>query len=210
MLFRSARFTAVCSRNSLVVRETWRSLHTLRARSIRYRPALELRPWSGGRIVAVTWLDWVPTTTNGSDPLVACTPLLRVRQSFRSSVSMKRVIVSIGDEEDTWSMYDYGPKSVTCPVIFLAPVSGSADIFYKQLMSLGSQGYRCIAVRGAHPGSLIHFCLCMSFLLLTTNHLSPNVRSMMSSMGRCPRHSWSTQLSTPMIASARAWPSCST
>ena len=68
-------------------------------------------------------------------------------QSFRSSVSQKRIIVSIDEQEDTWAMYDYGPKSVLCPILFLAPVSGSADIFFKQLMSLGSQGIRCIAVR---------------------------------------------------------------
>ena len=48
--------------------------------------------------------------------------------------------------DDPWICYDAGPRSVNCPLIFLPPVCGSADAFYKQLLSLSSKGYRVISV----------------------------------------------------------------
>ena len=43
-------------------------------------------------------------------------------------------------------MYDAGPKTVRCPIVFLPPASGTADIFFKQLLALSSAGYRVMSV----------------------------------------------------------------
>lgn len=67
-------------------------------------------------------------------------------RSFRSTVPQKKIIVDDGKE---WTLYDAGPKSVRCPIIFLPPASGTADIFFRQMLSLSSLGYRSIAVN--HP-----------------------------------------------------------
>ena len=44
------------------------------------------------------------------------------------------------------SIYDYGPRTVRCPLVFLPPATGTADVFYKQIVSLGSAGFRVLAV----------------------------------------------------------------
>ncbi len=46
-----------------------------------------------------------------------------------------------------WRLFDYGPKKVRCPIVFLPPVSGTPDVYFKQLVTLGSEGFRVIAVR---------------------------------------------------------------
>lgn len=46
-----------------------------------------------------------------------------------------------------WVSFDAGPKTVRCPLVFLPPVCGRADCFYKQLIALSAKGYRVIAVR---------------------------------------------------------------
>ncbi|KAG8191080.1 hypothetical protein JTE90_008394 [Oedothorax gibbosus] len=66
--------------------------------------------------------------------------------SFRSSVPLKRVIVD-EDSSKVWSIYDAGPRTITCPLVCLPPVSGTADIFYNQIMSLSAKGYRVISVQ---------------------------------------------------------------
>ena len=48
-----------------------------------------------------------------------------------------------------WKIYDAGPKTVKTPLVCLPPVSGTADVFYKQLMSLSAKGYRVISAE--HP-----------------------------------------------------------
>lgn len=82
-------------------------------------------------------------------------------QSFRSSISQKRIVVDCEGKEHTWIMYDYGPRDVRCPLVFFPPVSGTADIFFKQIMSLGAQGYRCISVD--YPVVWNHDEFCRSF-----------------------------------------------
>ncbi len=67
-------------------------------------------------------------------------------QSFRSSISQKRFVIESDGKEHTWVMYDYGPREVRCPLVFFPPVSGTADIFFRQIVALGAQGYRCISV----------------------------------------------------------------
>ncbi|XP_046862654.1 maspardin-like [Xenia sp. Carnegie-2017] len=66
-------------------------------------------------------------------------------QSFRSTVAKRKVIVDPMTEK-SWTIYDAGPRNVRCPLICLPPVSGTADIFFKQILSLSSLGYRVISV----------------------------------------------------------------
>ena len=48
--------------------------------------------------------------------------------------------------EKSWTVYDAGPKSVRCPIVCLPPASGRADVFFNQILSLSSSGYRVISV----------------------------------------------------------------
>ncbi|CAH1796693.1 unnamed protein product [Owenia fusiformis] len=66
-------------------------------------------------------------------------------QSFRSTVPLRTIIVD-DDDSKKWSLYDAGPKSVRCPLVCFPPASGSADVFFKQILPLTAQGYRVIAV----------------------------------------------------------------
>ncbi|CAH0389644.1 unnamed protein product [Bemisia tabaci] len=68
--------------------------------------------------------------------------------SFRSSVPLKTIIVD-PDSSKGWKIYDSGPRSISTPLIFLPPVSGTADVYFKQLLSLGAKGYRVISAE--HP-----------------------------------------------------------
>eukprot|EP00117_Sycon_ciliatum_P047158 scpid44007/ scgid33709/ Maspardin; Acid cluster protein 33; Spastic paraplegia 21 autosomal recessive Mast syndrome protein homolog len=80
--------------------------------------------------------------------------------SFRSTVSRKKITVD-SVREEVWSVYDAGPRSVRCPLIFLPPVSSYSDIFYLQLISLASHGFRVIAVD--YPAVWSHDAWCESF-----------------------------------------------
>ena len=68
-------------------------------------------------------------------------------QEFRSKIPLKKIAV---DEDATsdkfWSVYDSGPRSVTCPLVCFPPVSGSGEVFFKQLTELPKKGIRVIAV----------------------------------------------------------------
>eukprot|EP00744_Colponema_vietnamica_P024418 GILI01035628.1.p1 GENE.GILI01035628.1~~GILI01035628.1.p1 ORF type:complete len:333 (-),score=20.81 GILI01035628.1:179-1117(-) len=67
--------------------------------------------------------------------------------SFRSSCALQKSAV-FPNEESEWSYFDFGPKdSSTVPLVLLHGTSGTADIFYKQLLSLGSKGYRVISAQ---------------------------------------------------------------
>ncbi|XP_042910678.1 maspardin isoform X4 [Parasteatoda tepidariorum] len=76
--------------------------------------------------------------------------------SFRSRVPQKKIIVD-EDSNKVWTIYDFGPRSITCPLICLPPVSGTADIFFNQIISLCAKGYRVIAVHlfGASLGGFL-------------------------------------------------------
>ena len=52
-----------------------------------------------------------------------------------------------------WRLYDVGPRSVACPIVFLPPLSGTADVFFRQLLSLSSRGYRVLSVSAELPVS---------------------------------------------------------
>ncbi|XP_064474873.1 maspardin-like isoform X2 [Ornithodoros turicata] len=66
-------------------------------------------------------------------------------RSFRETVPQRRVIVD-DNPSQVWTYYDYGPRSVTCPLICLPPISGTADVFFRQIMVLSARGYRVMSV----------------------------------------------------------------
>lgn len=76
-------------------------------------------------------------------------------QSFRSNIPQRKICVR---DNETWTIYDAGPRSVRCPLIFLPPVSGQADIFFKQLLALSSMGYRVISVEYPVVWTVDEFC----------------------------------------------------
>jgi len=63
---------------------------------------------------------------------------------FRNWVAQRKVIVE--QSAKVWRYYDYGPKEAT-PLIMLHGASGTAEVFYKQIMSLCSKGYRVVAAQ---------------------------------------------------------------
>nr|CAN75130.1 hypothetical protein VITISV_005114 [Vitis vinifera] len=60
---------------------------------------------------------------------------------FKSQVPLHKI--PIGTKQ--WRYYDFGPKVVP-PLICLPGTAGTADVYYKQIMSLSIKGYRVISV----------------------------------------------------------------
>ncbi|KAI4327079.1 hypothetical protein L6164_019580 [Bauhinia variegata] len=60
---------------------------------------------------------------------------------FKSQVPLHKI--PIGTKQ--WRYYDFGPKVVP-PLICLPGTFGTADVYYKQIMSLSMKGYRVISV----------------------------------------------------------------
>ncbi|CAN4127546.1 unnamed protein product [Withania somnifera] len=60
---------------------------------------------------------------------------------FKSQVPLHKI--PIGSKQ--WRYYDFGPKVVP-PLICLPGIAGTADVYYKQIMSLSMKGYRIISV----------------------------------------------------------------
>ena len=58
-------------------------------------------------------------------------------------------VVEQANREFEWRFYEYGPKSVRSPLVFLPAAGGTAESFYKIFMALSSQGFRLMAVRAA-------------------------------------------------------------
>ncbi|CAM1313657.1 SPG21 (predicted) [Pycnogonum litorale] len=78
-------------------------------------------------------------------------------KSFRSSVPSKKI--SVDDNPDkVWRIYDAGPRSILSPLICMPPVSGTADVYFRQLLSLSAVGYRVIAVDYPIYWTIIEFC----------------------------------------------------
>uniref|UniRef100_A0A8C4TQH6 Maspardin n=1 Tax=Falco tinnunculus TaxID=100819 RepID=A0A8C4TQH6_FALTI len=76
---------------------------------------------------------------------------------FRSTVPLKKIIVD-DDDSKVWSLYDAGPRSIRCPLIFLPPVSGTADVFFQQILALTGWGYRVIALQYPVYWDHLEFC----------------------------------------------------
>ncbi|XP_015594746.1 maspardin [Cephus cinctus] len=64
--------------------------------------------------------------------------------SFRSSVPLRKIVVD-ADGTKGWKVYDSSPKTVKCPLVCLPPVSGTADIYFRQILGLAAKGYRVIS-----------------------------------------------------------------
>ncbi|KAK2664778.1 hypothetical protein Ddye_003352 [Dipteronia dyeriana] len=60
---------------------------------------------------------------------------------FKSQVPLHKI--PIGTKQ--WRYYDFGPKVVP-PLICLPGTAGTAEVYYKQIMSLSMKGYRVISV----------------------------------------------------------------
>jgi len=67
--------------------------------------------------------------------------------SFRSSIPLRKIVVDSSSRG--WKIYDSGPKTVKTPLVCLPPASGTADIFFKQILALSAKGYRVISAE--HP-----------------------------------------------------------
>lgn len=55
-------------------------------------------------------------------------------------------------------MYDCGPKKVKYPLICLPPVSGTADVFFRQALALSAKGIRVIAAESPVYWSVREWC----------------------------------------------------
>ncbi|XP_037080077.1 maspardin-like [Pollicipes pollicipes] len=77
--------------------------------------------------------------------------------AFRSSVPLKSVVVDY-DDSKVWRLYDVGPRSDACPIVFLPPLSGTADVYFRQLLSLSSRGFRVLSVSYPVYWTVHEFC----------------------------------------------------
>jgi len=80
---------------------------------------------------------------------------------FRGWVAQQKVSISLDVfSEKVWKYYDYGPKDVA-PLIFIPGVSGTAEIYFKQFLSLCPKGFRLISVQP--PDYMTHETWCKGF-----------------------------------------------
>lgn len=87
-------------------------------------------------------------------------------QEFRSQIPLKKIAVDEDSSSDKfWSVYDNGPKTVSCPLICFPPVSGTAEVFFKQLIELPKKlNIRVIAV--SYPTYWSHREFVLGFIRL--------------------------------------------
>lgn len=78
--------------------------------------------------------------------------------SFRSSIPLRRIIVDTNNVKGGWRVYDCGPKKVRCPLICLPPVSGTADVFFKQALALSAKGIRVICAEAPVYWNVKEWC----------------------------------------------------
>lgn len=77
--------------------------------------------------------------------------------SFRGSVPLRKIVVD-ADGAKGWKVYDSNPKTIKCPIICLPPVSGTADIFFRQILSLSAKGYRIISAESPVYWNIKEWC----------------------------------------------------
>ncbi|XP_049831501.1 maspardin-like [Schistocerca gregaria] len=77
--------------------------------------------------------------------------------SFRSSIPLRKIVVDT-DASKGWKVYDSGPKDVKTPLVCLPPVSGTADVFFKQILALNAKGYRVISAENPVYWSVKEWC----------------------------------------------------
>ncbi|MPC32293.1 Maspardin [Portunus trituberculatus] len=78
-------------------------------------------------------------------------------KSFRSTVPLKQIVVD-SDGLKVWKVYEAGPREVRCPLVCLPPVIGTADCFYRQVLSLTARGYRVISVEYPVYWNVMDWC----------------------------------------------------
>ncbi|KAF0757768.1 maspardin-like [Aphis craccivora] len=78
--------------------------------------------------------------------------------SFRCNVPLKQIILDDTGTNKGWRVYDTGPRSVETPLVFLHAVSGRAEVFFKQLLTLSSKGYRVISAENPPYWSVTEWC----------------------------------------------------
>uniref|UniRef100_A0A915JD61 Maspardin n=1 Tax=Romanomermis culicivorax TaxID=13658 RepID=A0A915JD61_ROMCU len=66
--------------------------------------------------------------------------------------------VTLSDPLKIWSYFEAGPKAVKSPVLFLPPVCGAADVYFRQILNLSARGFRVIAVDYPQYWSIDAFC----------------------------------------------------
>ncbi|KAJ6662875.1 hypothetical protein lerEdw1_011079, partial [Lerista edwardsae] len=115
--------------------------------------AQSLRPLPARSVTSRDWfsLSWVHLTIMGE---IKISPDYNW---FRSTVPLKKIIVD-DDDSKVWSLYDAGPRNIRCPLIFLPPVSGTADVFFQQILALSGWGYRVIALQYPVYWDILEFC----------------------------------------------------
>ncbi|XP_065352404.1 maspardin-like [Cloeon dipterum] len=77
--------------------------------------------------------------------------------SFRSSIPLRRIYVD-SDSSKEWKIYDSGPKSVKTPLFCLPPASGTADVFFRQVLALHAKGFRVLAAEPPAYWTVKEFC----------------------------------------------------
>eukprot|EP01119_Soliformovum_irregulare_P006929 TRINITY_DN1933_c0_g1_i2.p1 TRINITY_DN1933_c0_g1~~TRINITY_DN1933_c0_g1_i2.p1 ORF type:complete len:276 (+),score=69.39 TRINITY_DN1933_c0_g1_i2:92-919(+) len=77
---------------------------------------------------------------------MAAKPGQEAYHRFRSWVAQQRITVDTNNTEKVWKYYDFGPKDVT-PLVFLGGASATAEVFYRQFLSLCPKGYHLISVQ---------------------------------------------------------------
>lgn len=87
--------------------------------------------------------------------------------SFRANIPRRKICVD-SDGRKEWILYDIGPKSISSPLICFPPVSGRADIYFQQMLSLSGAGYRIVSVEYPTYWTVQEFCVGFQQLL---NHL---------------------------------------
>ncbi|KAJ8790381.1 hypothetical protein J1605_021458 [Eschrichtius robustus] len=125
----------------------------------------------GGRAVAEARLAALPAPRR---PALQRSPKVHSACGCGKRGPLFIAIIVDDDDSKIWSLYDAGPRNIRCPLIFLPPVSGTADVFFRQILALTGWGYRVIAVHlfGASLGGF----LAQKFAEYT--HKSPRVHSL--------------------------------
>ncbi|XP_066145258.1 maspardin-like isoform X1 [Euwallacea fornicatus] len=94
--------------------------------------------------------------------------------SFRSSIPLRKIVVD-PDDSKAWQIYDSGPKSIKCPLVCLPPVSGTADIFFRQALALSARGIRVVLAEAPSYWSINEWCegfrKLLDYLSVTKAHI---------------------------------------
>lgn len=82
-------------------------------------------------------------------------------QSFRASVPLRKICLGPqGEEGKVWQIYDTGggESAGGSPLVCLPPISGTADVFFKQCLSLSARGQRILSVEAPAYWTVAEWC----------------------------------------------------